>query len=184
MSFLTSRGRGFSGLRSAEIFGARKFVAGIIDDFIRTQLGRRIGAKAIDLPGEVDHREYEKQLQDQRSYEVTVTDTAQRSLTGKAWPGAGKCRTDGREKLAPARRPLDQKPGCVIKLDNCDLIELEIFSHFRIGYRRFGATRLAVYSFVWISIRSPNAVSVLAAVWLGNSRTDAACMRIGEKRQG
>jgi hypothetical protein len=76
VSFLASRSCSFSCLRSTEVFGARKFVAGIVDNFVRMKLGRRVGAKAVDLARESDRGEYQEQLQKQARNKPTVSDDA------------------------------------------------------------------------------------------------------------
>ena len=63
MSFLAAGTAVHAGLRSAQVFGAREFVAGVVDHFIRTHLRRRVGAKAIDLPRENGNHKQQERLQ-------------------------------------------------------------------------------------------------------------------------
>jgi len=63
MRFLASGAAGGTGLGAAEIFGARQFVAGVVDHFVRFQLCRRVGAKLVNLPRENDNDEQQEQLQ-------------------------------------------------------------------------------------------------------------------------
>jgi hypothetical protein len=49
MSLLASGASGSAGLGSAEIFGAGKFVARIIDDLVRTKFGSGVRTEPINL---------------------------------------------------------------------------------------------------------------------------------------
>jgi hypothetical protein len=49
MRLLASGAGGGSGARSAEVFGTRKFVTGVIDNFVRLKLRGSVGTKAVDL---------------------------------------------------------------------------------------------------------------------------------------
>ncbi len=49
MRFVTAGAAGGSGLGAAKVFGARQFVAGIIDHFIGLYLGWGVGAKLGNL---------------------------------------------------------------------------------------------------------------------------------------
>jgi hypothetical protein len=57
MGFVASGAGSCAGLGSAEVFDARKLVAGIVDDFVGLQMGRGIGAKAVDFAGNQDDGE-------------------------------------------------------------------------------------------------------------------------------
>jgi len=63
MGFVAAGVSGCAGLGSAEIFDAGKFVAGVVDDFIGLQMGRGVGAQAVDFAGNDDDGE------DQKSFE-------------------------------------------------------------------------------------------------------------------
>jgi hypothetical protein len=52
-----------------------------------------------------------------------------RRFTGEARARAGEGRTNGGDKLLPARRPLDQQLGRIVKFDDRDIFELESFGH-------------------------------------------------------
>src|SRR5437868_1358928 len=85
-------------------------------------------------------------------------------------------RLDGRDKILPARRPLDLQLGQVVpgltKEDNFP--DLESLAH--------AGSLLGVGTV--ISIVSPISVFVSASVWLGSSSTDVARRRTGATRQG
>jgi len=51
MSFLAAGAAASAGLGSAQIFGARKLIPGIVDHFIGPQFGCGVGAEARNLPG-------------------------------------------------------------------------------------------------------------------------------------
>ncbi len=97
-----------AGLCAAQIFGARQFVAGVVNHFIGLQLGHSVGAKLVDLPRDNDNNEQQKQLQQPRSQHAPVGENAVRSFPGQASAGAGKGGTDRSDELIPAWRPLDQ----------------------------------------------------------------------------
>jgi hypothetical protein len=61
--FLASGAAGGARLGAAKVFGARQFVAGVIDDFVGFQLCRSVGAKLVNLPRENDDDEQQEQLQ-------------------------------------------------------------------------------------------------------------------------
>jgi hypothetical protein len=57
MRFLPTGAAARAGLGAAEVFGARKFVARIVDHFIGLYLRRGVGTKPGDLPRNYDHDE-------------------------------------------------------------------------------------------------------------------------------
>lgn len=63
MGFLAAGASGLAGLSAAEVFGAWKFVAGIVDHFVGTQFGRGVGPEAIDLAWKDDDDEDQKRFQ-------------------------------------------------------------------------------------------------------------------------
>jgi hypothetical protein len=67
MRFMTTGAAGGSGLSAAEVFGARQFVAGVIDHFIGLHLGWRVGAQLGDLLRDYDQDEQYERFQQQRS---------------------------------------------------------------------------------------------------------------------
>jgi hypothetical protein len=127
MSFLASSAAGGGGLRAAKIFGARQFVARVVDHFVGLQLRRRIGPQLINLTGKHDEDKEQEGLQKQRGEHSAVGENAVGSFAGKAAAGAGKGWADGSNELLPARRPFDQELGRVVMLDDPDLCELERF---------------------------------------------------------
>ena len=61
--FLTAGAAGGAGLRAAEVFGPRQFVAGIIDHFIGFQLRWSVGPKLVNLSRKNDDDEQQECLQ-------------------------------------------------------------------------------------------------------------------------
>ena len=189
MRFLASGAAGRAGLSAAEIFSARQFVAGIIDHFVGTNFGCGVRTEPVDLVRKNHEDEEHEKLQRERLQHAPIGHERVGSFAGQPNTRARKRRTDAGDKFIPTRGPLDQQLGRIVTLNDRDLFELESFGHASVG-SGFGAMpggntcQLVSIIFIWISIWSPNAVSVLASVWLGNSRTEAACMRTGEKRQG
>jgi hypothetical protein len=57
MGFVAAGAGGCAGLSSAEIFDAGEFIAGVVDDFIRLQMGRGVGTQAVDFAGNDDDSE-------------------------------------------------------------------------------------------------------------------------------
>lgn len=92
--FLASGSGGLSGFCSAEIFGARQFVAGIVNHFIRPQFRRSVGTETIDFARQSQPREQQSQLQKQRSGETAIRHSAGWSFTGERRPGARESGTD------------------------------------------------------------------------------------------
>ena len=132
MGLLTSGAAGGAGLSSAEVFGARQFVAGIVDHFVGLQLGRGVGTKAGNLTRKNRDDEQQKRLNQQRSQHAAVGKNAVRSFTREARSGTSKRRTDGGDELVPTRRPFDQQLGRIVKLDDPDFFELESFDQVKI----------------------------------------------------
>ncbi len=62
MRFLASGASGLAGLRAAQVFGTRQFVAGVIDDFVRLDLGRGIRTQAVNLARHDDGNEHQETL--------------------------------------------------------------------------------------------------------------------------
>ena len=57
MGFMAASAGGCTGLSSAEVFDAREFVAGVVDDFVGLQMGCGVGAQAVDFAGNDDDGE-------------------------------------------------------------------------------------------------------------------------------
>ena len=51
-------------------------------------------------------------------------------FTRQTWSRAGKCRTEGSDKLLPTRRPLDQQLWRIVKLNDLHFFELESLGQF------------------------------------------------------
>ena len=60
MSLLAASAAGDAGLRAAEIVGARQFVAGVVDHFIRANLRRGVGTETVNLPWKNHHHEQQE----------------------------------------------------------------------------------------------------------------------------
>lgn len=133
MCLLTSGAAGDAGLSSAEVFGARQFVAGVVDHFVGLQLGRGVGTQAGNLPRKNRDDEQQERLKQQRSQHAAVGKNAVRSFAREARSGASERRTDGGDELVPTRRPFDQQLGRIVKLDDPDFFELESFDQVKIG---------------------------------------------------
>jgi hypothetical protein len=129
MRFLSAGAAAGAGLGAAEVFGAWKFVARIVDHFIGLDPGRGVGAKAGNLAWKNCDYEQQERFEQQRSQQAAVGKDAVRRFTGEARAGAGEGRTDGGDEFLPARRPLDQQFGRVVKFDDRDVFELESFRH-------------------------------------------------------
>jgi hypothetical protein len=84
MCFLATCVAGDSGLSAAEVFGARQFVARVVDHFIGLQFGRRVGTEPKYLPRKNDNNEEQERLQQQRSEHSPVWEETMRSLTCQA----------------------------------------------------------------------------------------------------
>jgi len=125
--FLAAGAAGRTCLGAAKVFGAWQFVAGVIDHFIRTHLGWRVGTEPGDLWRNDYDDEQQKRIQQPRSEHAPVRENTVGSFTGQACAGAGKSRTDGSDELLPGRGPLDQELGRVMKLDR--VFELESIGH-------------------------------------------------------
>jgi hypothetical protein len=65
VSFLAASAAIHAGLRSTQVFGAREFVAGVVDHFIRTHLRCGVGTEAIYLPRKNGNHKQQKRLQQQ-----------------------------------------------------------------------------------------------------------------------
>jgi len=102
MRFLTAGAAGGSGLRAAKVFGARQFVARIVNNFIRTHLGWRVGTELGNLSGKNRDDEQQERLQHERSEHSPVGENTVRSFASQACTGAGKGGTDGGDELLPS----------------------------------------------------------------------------------
>jgi hypothetical protein len=130
MRFVTTGAAGGSGLGAAQVFSARKFVAGVIDHFIRLHLGRSIGAKLGNLFRDNDQDKQHERFQQQRSQKACVGENTVRGFAGQARAGAGEGGTDGGDEILPSRRPLDQELGRVVQITKLDRVfELERIGH-------------------------------------------------------
>jgi hypothetical protein len=113
-------------VRSAEIFGARQFVAGVVDHFVGLQPGSGVGAKAVDLAGKKQGRDQQQKLQEQRRGEAAIGKLSVSGFTGEARPGTGESGSDRSNEFFPARRPLHQELGAFWQLaDGRNCFELE-----------------------------------------------------------
>jgi hypothetical protein len=130
MRFMTTGAAGGSCLGAAEVFGAGQFVAGVIDHFIRLHLGWSVGAKLCNLLRDYDQDEQYERFQQQRSQHTWVRENAMRGFASQARTGAGEGWTDGGEEVLPARGPLDQELGRVVKITKLERVfELECVGH-------------------------------------------------------
>ena len=63
MGLVPTGAAGGTSLGAAEVFGARKLVAGIVDYFVGLQPGRSVGTKAVNLPRNNDGDKYQECFQ-------------------------------------------------------------------------------------------------------------------------
>jgi hypothetical protein len=140
MRFPAAGAAGGAGLGAAEIFGARQFVAGVVDYFIGLQPGWSVGAKAGNLPRENHDDEQEERFQKERRHHAPVREKTVGSFTGQARTTTSESRTDGSDELVPSRGPLNQQLGRVMKLGERDLFELESFAQARVCRSGVGVT--------------------------------------------
>ncbi len=130
MRFVASGAAGDSGLGAAQVFGARQFVAGVIDHFIGLHLGRSVGTKLGNLLRDNDQNKQNECFEQQRGQHARVGENAVRSFTSQARARAGKGRTDRGDELLPSRGPLNQQPGPVVQITKLDRVfELEGIGH-------------------------------------------------------
>ncbi len=125
MSFAATGASGCAHFRAAQIFGARQFVWGVIDDFIWLQLRGSVGAQMGDFSRNVQQKQNCNELEDKRCTHAAPVKAAERSFSGETWRGARECGTDRRDELFPARRPLDQQLRFSAKLADDAAFELE-----------------------------------------------------------
>ena len=123
--FLASGAARSPGLRSTQVFGARQFVAGIVNHFIGFQLRRRVGSKLVDLLRKNDHHKQQERLQQPRSEDAHVRENSVRGFASQAFARAPECRPDGGDEILPARRPFDQQLGRIVELNDHYFVELE-----------------------------------------------------------
>ena len=171
--FVAAGPAGGSSLGTPEILGAGQLVAAVVDYVVAGQPGRDIRAQLLDLYLHHDPRKDQKSFQKIGRDHDAQGNQSEGSFAGQAGLGTRQGGPDRADELAPWRGPFDGQLGRVVKFDG--LFELEGFTHA-------GGT-LPSFAIV-ISILSPTAVLVSAAVRHGSSRTDAACVRTGAKRQG
>ncbi len=129
MGFLASSAARRARLSAAKIFRARKFVAGIINHFVGAHFGCGVGTETVNLVRKNDEDEEHQELQRERLQHAPVGHERVRSFSGKPRTRTRKCRTDAGDEILPARGPLNQKLGGVVKLNDRDLFELESFGH-------------------------------------------------------
>ena len=63
MRFLPAGAAVDSGLRAAQVFGTRQFVAGVVNHFIWTKLRCSVGAESLNLPRKNGNDKYQESLQ-------------------------------------------------------------------------------------------------------------------------
>ena len=130
MGFVTAGAAGSSGLGAAKIFGARQFVAGVIDYFIGTHLGCGVRTEAGNLARNHYDDKQQEGLENPTGQHARVGENAVRSFAGQARAGAGEGRADGGDELLPSRGPLDQELGSVVRIPKLDRVfELEGIGH-------------------------------------------------------
>jgi hypothetical protein len=127
MRFVTTGAAGGSGLSAAEVFSAGQFVAGVVDDFVGTYPGRRVGTEVGNLSGKNDDDEQQECLQQHCGDHPPIWGDAIGSFAGQARTGAGKGGADGGDEALPARGPLNEQPGLVVQVDR--VFELECSGH-------------------------------------------------------
>ncbi len=127
MRFAAASAAGGAGLGSAQIFGAREFVGGVIDDFVGLNAGRGIGTEAVNFVRKNHEDENDEGLQQQGCGHATVGENSVGSFSGQPRGGAGEGGTDGGGEFLPARRPLHQKLGSVVEAS--EFFELESVGH-------------------------------------------------------
>jgi hypothetical protein len=125
--FLTSGPSSGAGVGAAEVLDVRQFIARVVDHPIGLQPGWSVGAEAVNLLRKHDDDEHAEAFEQQRGDHAPVRSNTVGSFAGQARARAAKGRTDGGDELLPARRPLDQQLGRVVKLDR--VFELESISH-------------------------------------------------------
>ena len=130
MRIVTTGAAGGSGLCAAQVFGARQFVAGIIDHFIRTHFGCRVGAQFINLAWKNYHNKDQEGFQQEGGKRSSVGENTVRGFAGQARTGAGEGGADGGDEVLPPRRPLDQELGRIVQMTKLDgVFELECIGH-------------------------------------------------------
>jgi hypothetical protein len=97
-----------SGLRATEIFGAGKFIAGVVDDVVAGQPGRDVRAQLVELHRHNDRGKDQESLDQPTRDHAAIRKHAVRNLASKASSRARQSRADRRGELMPRRRPLDQ----------------------------------------------------------------------------
>jgi hypothetical protein len=127
--FVASRAASCSGLGAAEILGARQFVAAVIDNIVLRKSRHYERSHLRDLHLDRDRRENQKGFQHIGRHHDSQREESEGSLSSQTPLRARHGGPDGAHKLAPARRPLHQQLGCVVKFDS--LFELESFTHER-----------------------------------------------------
>jgi hypothetical protein len=130
MGFLSASATGGARLSSAQIFGAGKFVGGVVDDFIGLEAGCGVGTKAGDFAGNDHQNKNEQCLQQEGRDKAAVWADAERGFAGETCAGASEGGTDVGGKFVPARRPLDEELGSVVA--GGQFYELESFDHVEI----------------------------------------------------
>jgi len=122
LSFVSSRRPASSSLRAGQIFGAGKFVAGVVDDVVAGQPGRDVGPQLRQLYGHNDGGEDQESFGQPAGNHAAVRKHAVGRFTGQAGLGARQGGADRRDELAPGRGPLDEQLGHVVEFDG--LLEL------------------------------------------------------------
>ncbi len=129
MRFLASGAAGRAGLGAAEVFGAGQFVAGVIDHFVGTHFRCSIRTKVVNLVRKNYENEEHEELQRERLQHAPIRHERVGSFSGEPGARTRKSRTDAGDEFLPARSPLHQQRGRVMKLSDRDLFELESFGH-------------------------------------------------------
>lgn len=108
MRVVTAGAAGGSSRGAAQVFGARQFVAGVVDHFIGLYLRCGVGTELRNLLRDYDQDEHYERFQQQRSQQACVGENTVRSFACQARTGAGEGGADRSDEFLPSRRPFDQ----------------------------------------------------------------------------
>ena len=130
MGFVTAGAAGSSGLGAAKIFGARQFVAGVIDHFMGPYLGCGVRTEPGNLARNHDDDKQQEGLENPTGQHARVGENTVRSFARQARARVGEGGTDGGDELLPSRGPLDQELRRVVRIAKLDRVfELEGIGH-------------------------------------------------------
>jgi hypothetical protein len=105
MSFIAPGASGLSRLRSAEIFRAWQFIAGVVDHVVALRQWRGIGTHLGNFERQNDDDKDRKRFGRQGHQHVSVGRLSNRGLACQAGCRTRHCRADRGDKILPARRP-------------------------------------------------------------------------------